>query len=84
MGNREEEEAWERARNSGVTAHLTGQASPPPSGSQRVRDETNTQGFVVPNSEEDEAWERARMEGPTAHLTGNGLGSGRKARDNAV
>lgn len=83
-GNREEEEAWARARDNGVTAHLTGQASPPPSGAQRVRDETNTQGFVVPNSEEDEAWERARMEGPTAHLTGNGLGSGRKGGDNAV
>lgn len=80
--NREEEEAWERARTGGVTAHLTGQASPPPPGSARVRDEGNSQGFVVSNNEEDEAWERARVKGPTAHLTGNG--QARKGNDNAV
>lgn len=70
--HREEEEAWERARTTGVTAHLTGQASPPPSGRSMVRDESNPQGFLIPNNEEDEAWERARQDGPTAHLTGNG------------
>lgn len=70
--HREEEEAWERARTTGVTAHLTGQASPPPSGRSMLRDENNSQGFLIPNNEEDEAWERARTQGPTAHLTGNG------------
>jgi len=68
-----EERAWERARTEGVTAHLTGQASPPRTGAG-VRDEENTRSFIVPNVEEEEAWDRARKEGVTAHLTGNGRG----------
>lgn len=84
--HREEEEAWERARMTGVTAHLTGQASPPPStsGPGQVRSPDNTRGFVIPNNEEDEAWERARNEGPTAHLTGNGVQGRRTDGGNAI
>ena len=74
--NEPEERAWQEARANGVTAHLTGQASPPASGAGRMRDEENTRGFVVPNQEEEEAWERARKEGVTAHLTGGGAGMG--------
>jgi hypothetical protein len=74
--NDPEERAWQEARANGVTAHLTGQASPPASGVGRVRDAENSRGFVVPNQEEEEAWERARNEGVTAHLTGGGLSKG--------
>jgi hypothetical protein len=70
-----EERAWRDARDNGVTAHYTGQASPPRSGTG-VRDEENPRGFVVPNDPEEEAWERARKEGVTAHLTGGGKGGG--------
>ena len=59
-----QEEAWERARNQGVTAHLTGH------GLDRTRRDSD-EGYVVTNREEDEAWERARGEGITAHLTGH-------------
>lgn len=62
--HRAEEEAWERARTQGVTAHLTGHAPAP---DRRESEE----GYVVRNTEEDEAWERARGEGVTAHLTGH-------------
>ncbi len=65
MPNKAEEEAWERARSGGVTAHLTGHASPPPARSQ---------GYIISNQEEDEAWDRARTRGVTAHLTGAGRG----------
>ena len=63
--HREEEEAWERARNEGVTAHLTGHGPGPRRNSGEV------QGYAMRNTEEDEAWERARAEGVTAHLTGH-------------
>jgi hypothetical protein len=63
--NRAEDEAWERARAEGSTAHFT-------NGSRRVDREEEDVGFVVPNREEDEAWERARTEGVTAHYTGHG------------
>jgi len=63
--NRAEDEAWERARSEGVTAHLTGHAPPPA---------VESQGYVIGNPEEDEAWERARTEGVTAHLTGADIG----------
>jgi hypothetical protein len=49
-----------------------------------VRDENNSQGFLIPNNEEDEAWERARNEGPTAHLTGNGQAGANKGAGNAM
>jgi len=62
--NREEDEAWERARSEGVTAHLTGHAAAPGGNS--------SEGYTIPNEEEDEAWERARTEGVTAHYTGAG------------
>ncbi|KAK4688613.1 hypothetical protein P7C73_g1501, partial [Tremellales sp. Uapishka_1] len=64
--NREEDEAWERARAEGVTAHLTGHGIAP--------NIDTSQGYTIPNQEEDEAWERAREEGVTAHLTGHGRG----------
>jgi hypothetical protein len=70
-----EERAWERARTEGVTAHLTGQASPRGMGTG-VRDEENPRGFVVPNEEEDAAWDEARKGGVTAHLTGGGKAGG--------
>jgi hypothetical protein len=76
-----EERAWEQARTGGVTAHLTGQASPPPSGTggHVVRSNENPSGFVVPNREEEEAWLEARNTGVTAHLTGAGTsGAGAK------
>lgn len=63
--HREEEEAWERARTEGVTAHLTGHGTAPRRNSGEV------QGYATRNVEEDEAWERARGEGVTAHLTGH-------------
>ena len=62
--NRAEDEAWERAKSGGVTAHLTGHASPP-----RFED---SHAYTIPNSEEDEAWDVARTEGVTAHFTGGG------------
>lgn len=63
--NREEEEAWERARSQGVTAHLTGHAP------LRAREDVERDsGYVIPNAEEDQAWEEARNQGVTAHLTG--------------
>ncbi|EIW69892.1 hypothetical protein TREMEDRAFT_73651 [Tremella mesenterica DSM 1558] len=68
--NREEDEAWERARSEGVTAHLTGHAPAP----LTTREESS--GYVIGNREEDEAWERAREEGLTAHLTGKRGGEG--------
>ncbi|ODN99471.1 hypothetical protein L198_03315 [Cryptococcus wingfieldii CBS 7118] len=64
--NRAEEEAWDRARSQGVTAHLTGHGFAP----RRSSDSLNG-GYAIPNAEEDEAWERARNEGVTSHLTGN-------------
>ena len=70
-----QEEAWQRARSGGVTAHLTGHAAAP-----RGRDDED--GFMVPNREEDEAWERARTGGVTAHLTGQASGSGPGSRRN--
>jgi hypothetical protein len=71
--NAEEDEAWERARTQGVTAHLTGHAPPP-----QLENSRATAGYAVGNEEEDEAWERARMTGPTAHLTGNANTRGRE------
>ena len=67
MEHREEEEAWERARTEGVTAHLTGHGPGP----RTQRDSGEVRGFAVHNNEEDEAWERARGEGVTAHFTGH-------------
>ncbi|WVQ70667.1 hypothetical protein IAR50_000189 [Cryptococcus sp. DSM 104548] len=64
--NRAEEEAWDRARSQGVTAHLTGHGSAP-----RRSSDSQDGGYVIPNAEEDEAWERARNEGVTSHMTGN-------------
>ncbi|KAK8850520.1 hypothetical protein IAR55_004438 [Kwoniella newhampshirensis] len=72
--NRAEDEAWERARTEGVTAHLTGQG-PGPITSRRDEE----RGFVVDNEEEEEAWERARNAGVTAHLTG-----GPRSREGAI
>ena len=66
--NNHEEEAWQRAQSTGVTAHLTGHAPGPRSNEQ-------DDGYIIPNNEEDEAWERARNEGVTAHLTGQASGS---------
>nr|ODN89948.1 hypothetical protein L203_01865 [Cryptococcus depauperatus CBS 7841] len=71
--NREEEEAWERARAEGATAHLTGHAAAP----NRNSDERE-RGYVIPNAEEDMAWERAKNEGVTAHITGHGTGRDRE------
>jgi len=65
QAHRAEEEAWERARAEGSTAHFT-------NGNSRRAQDGGDVGFVVPNREEDEAWERARQEGVTAHLTGQG------------
>lgn len=75
-----EERAWDQARSNGVTAHLTGQGSPPPTGTgaQAVRSVENPSGFVVPNREEEEAWLEARNTGVTAHLTGGGAGGAAK------
>ncbi|RSH85286.1 hypothetical protein EHS25_005093 [Saitozyma podzolica] len=73
--NAEEDEAWERARTQGVTAHLTGHAPPPQFESSRA---TGATGYALSNEEEDEAWERARTTGPTAHLTGNANAKGRE------
>jgi len=64
--HREEEEAWERARTEGVTAHLTGHGPGPRRDSGEA-----ARGYGVSNTEEDEAWERARSEGVTAHYTGH-------------
>ena len=66
--DRAEDEAWERARSEGVTAHLTGHAPSP------FSDTSQGYGYTIPNKEEDEAWDRARIEGVTAHLTGAGRG----------
>ncbi|WVQ85953.1 hypothetical protein IAT38_008121 [Cryptococcus sp. DSM 104549] len=75
--NRAEDEAWERAQASGVTAHLTGH------GAGRPRDvEQEARGYTIRNEEEDEAWERARNEGVTAHLTG--AGTSRPGRGDGV
>ena len=62
--NKAEDEAWERAKSGGVTAHLTGHAPPP-----RLE---NPSGYTIPNPEEDEAWDLAKAEGVTAHYTGGG------------
>ena len=67
MEHREEEEAWERARTTGVTAHLTGHGPGP-----RRDSGEGVRGYgMSSNNEEDEAWERARGEGVTAHFTGH-------------
>ncbi|ORX41009.1 hypothetical protein BD324DRAFT_612870 [Kockovaella imperatae] len=66
-----QEEAWQRAQTTGVTAHLTGHAS-----NSKGRDDE--EGYTVTNRAEDDAWENARTQGVTAHFTGHASGARRE------
>lgn len=78
--NREEEEAWAAAQSQGVTAHLTGHASPTSPRAAGTAGAAPSTGYTIGNAEEDEAWERARTDGVTSHITG----TTRPAREGAV
>ena len=71
--NREEDEAWERAKSEGVTAHLTGHASPMSHGS----DKGGSDGYSTPYEEAEAAWEYARAQDVAAHQIKEG-GSGQE------